>query len=70
MSESCPACKSTNLEEAAVMSAGLQPVRASALRKALAAAEIKARVCMDCGAIDRLRADPKTLKKMLGDKAK
>ena len=51
------------------MGAGLQPARAGRLTKALSAAELKARVCLDCGAVDRLRADVKTLKKMLGDKS-
>ncbi|HZE97806.1 MAG TPA: hypothetical protein VE981_12330 [Planctomycetota bacterium] len=67
--EACPACRSTRLEDAVIMGAGLQPARAGRLTKALSAAELKARVCLDCGAVDRLRADVKTLKKMLGDKS-
>lgn len=67
MSDACPACQSTRLEEAAIMGAALQPARASAFRKALAGAEIKARVCMECGNVDRIRANVETLKKMLGD---
>ena len=67
MSDSCPACQSTRLEEATLMSAAIQPVRASAFRKALAGAEVKARVCLECGNVDRIRANVETLKKMLGE---
>ncbi len=67
MSDTCAVCQSTRLEEANIMSAGVQPVRASAIRKALSAAELRARVCMDCGNVDRFTANVETLKKMLGD---
>ena len=70
MSETCSGCGSGRLEEAVVMGAGLQPVRAGRLAKALAAAELKARVCLDCGAVDGIRADVKRLAKMLGEKGK
>ncbi len=67
MSDACTACQSSRLEEATLMSAAIQPVRASAFRKALAGAEVKARVCLDCGNVDQIRADVATLKKMLGE---
>ena len=48
---------------------GMRPrARAGRLAKALAAAEVSVRVCLDCGGIDRIRADAKRLKKMLGEK--
>lgn len=67
MSDSCAVCQSTKLEEASIMSAGVHVVRASAFRKALSAAELRARVCMDCGNVDRFTANVETLKKMLGE---
>ena len=67
MSDACTACQSSRLEEATLMGAALQPVRASALRKALAGAELRARVCMECGNVDQIRANVETLQKMLGE---
>jgi hypothetical protein len=70
MSATCGVCKSGRLEEAVVFGAGVQPVRAGRLAKALAAAELRARVCLDCGAVDQFKADVQRLKKMLGEKSK
>ena len=61
----CPSCKSTNIEAGAVFGAGIMLERASAFRKALAAPEIKASVCLACGHIFDLRADPEKLAKLL-----
>jgi hypothetical protein len=65
MSDKCQACQSVRLEPAILASASIQPERASAWRKAIAAAEVKCRVCLDCGALDQLRADVQQLAKML-----
>ncbi|MCC6742084.1 MAG: hypothetical protein IT452_23890 [Planctomycetia bacterium] len=70
MPESCPACKSANLEQAAIVSAAIQLDRASTMKKLFAAPEIKATVCMDCGHIGSLRADPAQLAKLLPPKQK
>lgn len=67
MNDRCPSCQSERLEEARVMGAGVQPLRASNWAKALAAAEISARVCLDCGHMDQFRADPERLRKMVGE---
>ena len=67
MSARCPACQSERLEEAQIMGAAAQPARASTLAKAFAGAAITARVCLDCGALDQLRADPARLRKMVGE---
>ena len=67
MSDNCPQCASTKLEAGAIMGAGVTIDRASAFRKAIAAPEIKAKVCLDCGAIFDLRAEPEKLAKLLGD---
>jgi hypothetical protein len=66
MAATCPSCKSKNLESGSIVGAAIQLDRASALKKAFAAPEIKAAVCMDCGAIGSLRAEPKKLAKLLG----
>lgn len=70
MSDTCGVCQSGRLEEAVVFGAGVQPVRAGRLAKAMAAAELKARVCLDWGALDRFKADVQRLNKMLGEKSK
>jgi len=66
MTGKCPQCASARLEAGAVFGAGVTLERASAFRKAIAAPEIKATVCLDCGAIFDLRAEPQKLAKLLG----
>ena len=61
----CPSCKSTNIEAGAVSGAAITLERASAFKKALAAPEIKASVCLACGAIFDLRAEPEKLANLL-----
>jgi len=65
MSAACAICQSTNLEDAEIVRVTL--TRASALRNAMSRAGLEARVCMDCGAVDRLRTDPEALQRLLGD---
>lgn len=67
MAEQCEACTSTKLEPATLVSAALQPDRASTWKKVSAGAVVSCRVCMDCGAIDRLRADVERIRNMLPD---
>jgi len=47
------------------MSAAITPDRAGAWKRALSGAEVKCRVCLDCGNLDQLRADVERLAKML-----
>jgi hypothetical protein len=57
MSEECSSCKSVRLEPAALFSASLVLQRATGWKKATSGAvEVTCRVCLDCGAIDRLMA--------------
>lgn len=65
MSEQCGACKSSRLEPAELFSAALVPTNASGWKKAVGGAQVLCRVCLDCGAIDQLRADVERLRKML-----
>ncbi len=67
MSEQCPSCKSERLEPAALFGAALVLQRASGWKKATSGAEVACRVCIDCGAIDRLVADVEKLAKMVPD---
>ena len=65
MSDTCQGCKSARLERSILVSAAIQPERASLWTKATAGAQVTCRVCLDCGAIDQLRADVERLAKML-----
>jgi len=65
MSTTCPSCKSAKIEAGFIRSTDIVLERATAFRKALAAPEIKASVCLDCGRIFDLRAEPEKLAKML-----
>ncbi len=67
MANPCSSCGSTRVEDAELMGAGLQPARASAWRKALAAPQLKARLCLDCGAVDGFRVDAEQIRSMLGE---
>jgi len=67
LAEQCEACKSTKLEPATLISAALQLDHASTWKKVTAGATVSCRVCLDCGAIDRLRADVERLRNMLPD---
>ena len=69
MNESkCMACGSRQLEQGSIMSAAFAPDRASSWQKALAGAEVKAQLCMDCGHLE-LHADLDRVRSMLGEKA-
>jgi hypothetical protein len=61
----CRGCGSFNFKTAQLMSAALQLTEGGALSRALGtgASEVKATVCLDCGLIGELRADPAVLKK-------
>jgi len=66
MSEVCPKCGSTHLEAGLLMGAAVQLERATTMAKVFAGAEVKARVCLDCGHIGQLRvADVEKLRKGL-----
>jgi hypothetical protein len=67
MGERCQSCQSERLEEARLVSAGIVPERAGLVAKIQAPAEVSVRVCLDCGAVDRLRADAAKLRKMVGE---
>ncbi len=66
MSEQCGACKSERLEPAALASFVVLQ-RATSWKKATGGSAVTCRVCLDCGAIDRLTADTVKLQKMLPD---
>jgi hypothetical protein len=53
------------MEPAQLFSAALMPTNASTWKKAVGGAQVSCRVCLDCGAIDQLKADPEQLRKML-----
>lgn len=57
----CPGCSSERLESGSVVGAAIQLDRASTMKKLLASPQMSATVCLDCGAVFDLRADPKTL---------
>jgi hypothetical protein len=61
----CRGCGSTNLKAAQLMSAAVQLTEGGALSRALGtgASEVKVTVCLDCGLVGDLRADPAVLKK-------
>ncbi len=61
----CKGCGSANLKTAQLMSAALQLTEGGALARALGkgASEVKATVCLDCGLVGELRADPAVLMK-------
>jgi hypothetical protein len=64
MAEQCSSCASPRLEPATLLSAAVVLQRASAWKKAVGgAAEVSCRVCLDCGAIDQLKANAETLQK-------
>jgi hypothetical protein len=64
MSETCLSCKSARLESASLISAAIVLDRASGWKKATTGAcQVKCRVCLDCGAISHLNADPEGLAK-------
>lgn len=65
MTDICASCGSTRLEAGILMGAAVQLERAPVLAKVLAGAEVKARICIDCGNIDQLRADVEKLQKGL-----
>ena len=67
MSTSCPVCHSERVEDARLVSTGLQPERARPLAKLQAPAELTARVCFDCGHVGELRADTERLRDMVGE---
>ena len=66
MADTCPSCKSTHVENGSLLGAAVQLDRASAMKKIVAAPEVKALVCLDCGRITGLRADPRKLARLLG----
>lgn len=61
----CPECAKSRVEPATIASAGVWPDRASALKKAFTAAELKATVCLECGAVFGFRTDVERFRKML-----
>ena len=63
MTDTCANCGSTKLEPGMLMGAAVQLERAKVLAKVFAGAEVKARICLDCGNIDQLRADLERLRK-------
>ena len=67
MNASCQECKSGRLESATLKGATLQPDKANALLKNFTSADVRVRVCLDCGKVDELRADAAHLRKMLGE---
>lgn len=66
MNATCQECKSGRLESA-TLSASLTPDKTNALLKNFTAADVRVRVCLDCGKVDELRADANHLRKMLGE---
>ncbi|MBA3463971.1 MAG: hypothetical protein H0T46_28705 [Deltaproteobacteria bacterium] len=68
MNATCQECKSGRLESA-TLNASLTPDKTNALLKNFtgAAADVRVRVCLDCGKLDELRADASHLRKMLGE---
>jgi hypothetical protein len=67
MTTTCPECKSARLEAATLNGTTLTPDRANALLKNFTAADVKVRVCLDCGMIADMRADATHVRKMLGE---
>lgn len=62
MTDPCTKCGSTRLEPGVLMGAAVQLERAKTLAKVFAGAEVKVRVCLDCGHMDQLQADVEKLR--------
>jgi hypothetical protein len=69
MSDRCVVCSSERLEPAVLASTAIQLERSSRWRKAVAGGSVKCDVCLECGAIQRLRGEPDELAKLLPDDA-
>ena len=65
MSDTCAKCGSAKLEVGSLAGAAVQLDRWTTMSKVLAAAEVKVRVCLDCGHIGHLHADVERLRKGL-----
>lgn len=63
MIDPCTKCGSTTLEPGILMGAAVQLERAKVLAKVFAGAEVKVRVCLDCGHMDQFQADVEKLRK-------
>lgn len=60
------ACGSARLEDATLEGAALRLERASTLKKVFnVGGVVRFKVCLDCGLVGELRADPEALSKML-----
>ncbi len=60
------ACGSARLEKAILESAAIRLERASTLKKVFnTGGVVNCDVCLDCGAINNLRGDPKLLSEMI-----
>lgn len=62
MNSTCAECGSTKVEQAIIESAALRLDRSSTMKKVFSVGgQIQCLACLDCGAITRLRADPKAM---------
>lgn len=66
MSAKCEACGSTRVEAATIEGAAIRLERSSTLKKVFnTGGVIRCDVCVECGAIGRLRGDAAALREML-----
>jgi len=66
MSQSCPSCSSTRTEPAKIEGAAVRLEHTSTLKKVFnVGGEISCTVCVECGVLFGLRADPAAIAKAL-----
>ena len=62
----CPSCQSDRVEAAVIEGAAIRPEAVGTLKRVFnVGGQVHCRVCLGCGAIFDLRADPVALAKML-----
>lgn len=62
----CSGCGSARLEKATLESAAIRMERTSTMKKVFnTGGVVSMDVCLDCGALNNLRGDPKSLAEML-----
>lgn len=66
MTNRCIGCGSARLEKAVLESAAIRLERTTTMKKVFnTGGVVNMDVCLDCGALNNLRGDPKTLGEML-----
>jgi hypothetical protein len=66
MDATCAECGSGRVEEAVLEGAAVRLERSSTLKKVFnVGGQVRCAACLDCGAVTRLRCDPKALAEMV-----